>query len=394
MSGAGSEIGLYVHVPFCCAKCKYCAFYSVVAGESAYDEYLAALAAEWELVRTEEAGLADPGARVTSIYVGGGTPSMLGGDRLARLLDTLRSGPPWAEDVEISVEVNPESTSPQMAAGARAAGYNRISIGVQSFRDDELALLGRASRVADAQRAIETVRTAGFANLNLDLIYGLPGQSVERWHESVAAALEYRSEHLSCYLLTPEENTILHRLLHGGDLTTPLEEIVLRQYRLLMEAAAGAGLEHYEISNFCQPGRRCRHNEGTWQRRPYYGLGPAAHSFDGTARWQNPADLAGYVRPLLGEGRRPTRERYRLAPGDVVKEKIILGLRLAEGVAWADLDAASSANQRLRLRHRAQFLASSGFLRVEAERLRLSPDAYFVSNAIFIELLRALEEDA
>lgn len=387
------EAGIYVHVPFCCSKCRYCAFYSVTAGEAAYDDYVAAVAAEWELVRAEEPDLAREDLRITSIYVGGGTPSILGGDRLARLLGSLRAGPAWADDVEISCEANPESTTPETAAGARAAGYNRISIGVQSFRDDELELLGRAGRTADTRRAIDAVRAAGFANLNLDLIYGLPEQSVERWLESVEAALECGSEHLSCYLLTPEENTILHRLLHGGDVTTPLEETLLQQYRATDSAAAAAGLEHYEISNFARRGFRCRHNEGTWLRRPYYGLGPAAHSFDGHARWQNVADVDAYLHALLREGHRPARERYRLSAEDQVKEMIILGLRLADGLRWADLDAAATPEQRARLRRRAQFLAGSGFTRVDEERLRLAPEACFVSNAVFVELLRALDEE-
>ncbi len=388
----GREASLYVHVPFCCAKCRYCAFYSVIGSHTAYDDYLAALAVEWELLRAEETDLANGDLRITSIYVGGGTPSILGGDRLARLLDTLRAGPAWRDECEISLEVNPESTDRELAARARAGGFNRVSVGVQSFRDDELEVLGRVARAADARRAIADLREAGFANLNIDLIYGLPGQSTESWLESVDAALAIGSTHLSCYMLTPEEDTILHRLLRGGHMATPLEEVVLHQYRALLRAAHAAGLEHYEISNFARPGFRCRHNLGTWQRQPYYGLGPAAHSFDGQVRWQNGADLTTYQQQLLGEGRRPTRERYRLAASDAVKEMIILGLRLADGVAWVDLDAAATPEQRARLRQRAQFLAGTGFLLVDAERLRLSPEAYFVSNAVFVELVRALEE--
>jgi oxygen-independent coproporphyrinogen-3 oxidase len=391
-TAGGREVSLYVHVPFCCSKCKYCAFYSVTASGSAYDDYLAALAVEWELLRAEEPDLADPAVRIASIYVGGGTPSILGGDRLARLLDAFRAGPSWREDCEISLEVNPESADRPTAARALASGFNRVSVGVQSFRDEELEILGRASRVADARRAIEDLRAAGFGNLNIDLIYGLPGQSAESWLESVQEALTFRSEHLSCYMLTPEQDTVLHRLLRGGELETPLEEIVLQQYRAAVRAAAGAELEHYEISNFARSGFRCRHNLGTWRREPYYGLGPAAHSFDGQVRWQNVADLGTYQHRLLREGRRPARERYRLSESDAVKEMIILGLRLADGVAWTNLDAAATPEQRARLRRRAQFLAATGFVQVDDERLRLSPDAYFVSNAVFVELVRALDE--
>jgi oxygen-independent coproporphyrinogen III oxidase len=388
----GREASLYVHVPFCCAKCKYCAFYSVIASDGAYDDYLAALAIEWDLMRAEEADLADAGLSITSIYVGGGTPSILGGDRLARLLETLRKGPSWANDCEISLEVNPESTDRELATRTRSVGFNRVSVGVQSFRDEELEILGRVSRAADARRAIEELRGAGFENLNIDLIYGLPGQTTESWLASLHEALGLRSAHLSSYMLTPEEDTVMHRLLRGGMLATPLEETVLHHYRALVRTANDAGLEHYEISNFARPGFRCRHNLGTWRRRPYYGLGPAAHSFDGAVRWQNAAHLATYQRQLLGEGRRPTCERYRLGEADAVKEMIILGLRLAEGVVWAEIDAAATPEQSARLRHRAQFLAATGFVLTDDERLRLSPAAYFVSNAVFVELVRALEE--
>jgi len=390
-AGVG-EASLYVHVPFCCAKCRYCAFYSVIAASPAYDDYLAALAVEWDLLCAEEADLARGDLSITSIYVGGGTPSILGGERLARLLATLRRGPAWRDDCEISLEVNPESTDRDLAARALAAGFNRVSVGVQSFRDEELEVLGRVAKAADARRAIEDLRASGFENLNIDLIYGLPGQTTESWLENVEEALAIRSPHLSCYMLTPEEDTILHRLLRGGQMATPLEEVVLHQYRALVRAVHSAGLEQYEISNFAQPGFRCRHNLGTWQRRPYYGLGPAAHSFDGQVRWQNVGDLKTYQRQLLGERRRPTRERYRLGPSDTLKEMIILGLRMAAGVAWEDLDAAATPEQRARLRQRAQFLAATGFVLTNDERLRLSPEAYFVSNAVFVELVRALEE--
>ncbi len=388
----GERASLYVHVPFCCSKCRYCSFYSIPAAGGLMDAYLEALNVEWRLVRDEEPALGSGELRITSVYVGGGTPSILGAERLSRLLEVLRAGPAWAADCEVTVEVNPESTDESVLAAILAAGCNRISMGVQSFRDEELELLGRAGRAADARRALQLIRAAGCGNLNIDLIYGLPGQTVDAWLTSVEEAVAARTEHLSCYMLTPERDTMLHQLLHGGELTTPLDEVVLEQYQALRGVLVGVGMEHYEISNFARPGYRCRHNEGTWTRTPYYGLGPAAHSFDGEARWQNVSDVRAYTHQLRVEQRRPARERYRLGPADVAKELVILGLRRAEGIRWADLAPVTSPAERARLQRRAKFLAGTGFLQLDEERLRLTPQAYFVSNAVFVELVRALEE--
>jgi oxygen-independent coproporphyrinogen-3 oxidase len=393
--GAGQEraISIYVHVPFCSRKCRYCNFFSVQGETHHFDPFLEALRTEWRLVREEE-NLSSPDLRIETVYVGGGTPSILGGARLKELLAVLRDGPQWTDDCEISVELNPEDTSEGLAAELLAAGYARLSVGVQSFDDAERAMLGRTGGGDRARRSVQQVRAAGCRNLSLDVIYGLPRQSVESWMRTLREALAFEPEHLSCYLLTLEEETVLHQLLHGGELETPLDEVLLQQYMATREAAVGAGYEHYEISNFARAGYRCRHNEGTWQRVPYFGLGPAAHSFDGRRRWGTAPDLEGYLKRLLQDLRRPAHEHYRLGPKDVAKEMILLGLRRATGLAWSALEDVTTPGAFNRLRRRARFLAGTGFLEVDSETLRLSPKAYFVSNSVFVELIQALEEDA
>ncbi|MCK4304224.1 MAG: radical SAM family heme chaperone HemW, partial [Candidatus Eisenbacteria sp.] len=365
---------------------------SVQSEPHRFDPYLRALANEWQLLR-EETGWDDSDQCLTSIYVGGGTPSVLGSVRLRGLLDIFRDPSRWADDCEITVELNPEGASYELFTGLLAAGYSRFSLGLQSFRDAELSLLGRGHDAQQGREAVHAARRAGCRNLNLDLMYGLPGQSIEQWTTSLQEAIALEPAHISCYLLTLEEETILHQLLHGGELETPFDEILLKQYMVTRDLALAAGFEHYEISNFARPGFRCRHNVATWRRRPYYGLGPAAHSFDGALRWCNAANLTVYLEHLLEAPRRPPRERYSLTPADEAKEMILLGLRMAEGLKWSALEGVTARGALARLRRRARLLYGTGFLNMDAEGLRLAPQAYFVSNSVFVELIRALEED-
>lgn len=384
------DISLYVHIPFCAKKCHYCSFYSVRGSASDYDAFLRALAIEWRMTRDEE-GLDDGYTQIVSIYVGGGTPSLLGAARLNTVLELLREGPAWEQECEVSIEVNPENADRDLIEGALQAGCNRISVGVQSFNDEDLRLLGRLSDAERARQALHEVRQAGCRNMNMDLIYGLSSQNLETWVDTLKEAISFNTEHLLCRLLSSEEDTVQEQLLRGRVIESPLDELLLQQYEATREAALAAGLEHYEISSFARPGFRCRHNERGRKRAPYYGLGPAAHSFDGQARWCNAADLPGYMDQLTECARRPRRQRYRLAAVDEIKELILLGLRRAEGLTWARVDEAAAPDAATRLAHRAEFLAATGFLEVDDKGLRLSPRAYFVSNTISLELIRALE---
>jgi putative oxygen-independent coproporphyrinogen III oxidase len=386
---------IYVHVPYCASKCAYCSFYSHPDRDD-YDKYLDALTAEWRAMIDEE-GLAESSTdavEIGSIFIGGGTPSVLGGKRLVRLLAMLREyGPAWAADIEVSIEVNPESTDEAMVSDILAGGINRISMGVQSFKDECLARLGRRTTRKQILKAYKAIRAAGCKNLSLDLMYGLPEQSVEDWIEEMQEAMASKTDHLSCYLLTPEENTVLYRLLRGGEITTPLDETLLKQYQATREIAISNGFEHYEISNFAKPGFHCRHNEGTWSRRPYLGLGPGAHSFNGEVRWRNAPDLDRYLEQLLETGSRLEQERYRLDSLDVAKELIMVCMRRSCGVRWDQIETTVENSTMQRVKQRARFLSGTGFLQLNRDGMRLSPDAYFVSNSVFVELMRALEED-
>ncbi len=389
---AAAGLSLYAHVPFCRSKCYYCGFYSLCGRLEARGPYLEAIARE-ALILKDELARADDGPRVETVYVGGGTPSVLGAEGVQVLIEQLRDVAPWSQGCEVTVEVNPEDVDADLLAALLDSGVTRVSIGVQSFRDDELKFLGRRADPARVRQALTDLRASGCENLSLDLIYGLPDQPLERWLHTVDEALRFEPDHISCYLLTPEVNTVLEQLLRGGYADSPLEEVLLRQYQATRERLCGMGFEQYEISNFARPGKRCRHNVATWRRRPYQGLGPAAHSFDGEVRWRNADDLDEYLGALLERGRRPTEERLRLTRLEAAKETIYLGLRLADGITWSELEAALGERLPNPLKQRVRFLTSGGFLQTDREGFRLAPEAYFVSNSVFIELMRTLEEE-
>jgi oxygen-independent coproporphyrinogen-3 oxidase len=388
-TGETRETSLYVHIPYCRSKCRYCSFYSVYGDERDYDAYLQALANEWRLLR-EEARLDDPAIRIASVYVGGGTPSVLGAERLTAIYAMLREGPAWSESCEVTLEVGPESVSLDLVRAALAAGYNRVSVGAQSFDDATLQLLGRSYGGERVRAALRDVRAAGCTHLSIDLTYGLPSTQLDTWRAVYREALSFAPEHLSCYMLAPEEETLLHQLLRAGSAESPLDEDAFRQYEALRSAMRDAGYDHYELSNFCQPGHRCRHHEDIWQRRPYYGLGPSAHSFDGEARWCNAADLADYVERLTDPPHPPRRERYRLSAEDAARESISLRLRQAEGLTWETIARSIDEDALRRLQRRAQFLAGTGFMEADEQGCRLAPRAYFVASHVIVDLLEAL----
>ncbi|MBN2496405.1 MAG: radical SAM family heme chaperone HemW [Deltaproteobacteria bacterium] len=324
--------GLYIHVPFCERKCPYCDFYSVpLAGSRAgIGGYLESVACEWRQA-------ASGWPAFDTLYIGGGTPSVLDPEQIASLLDTARAS--LAQPAEITVELNPADVRAALLAALRAAGVNRLSLGVQSFADDELAWLGRRHDSAAAVRAIALIREADFGSLGLDLIYALPGQDPSRWRRNLQRAVALAPEHLSCYALTVAPGTPLWRRAARGEIVTDEDAsaaLFLDGSRLLCDA----GYEHYEVSNFARlagdPGAslRSRHNQKYWSRTPTLGLGPAAHSFDGERRWWNARDLDGYAAALAERGdARAGEERIDAAMARL--EAIALGVRTADGVALA-----------------------------------------------------------
>jgi oxygen-independent coproporphyrinogen-3 oxidase len=316
--------GLYVHVPFCLRKCPYCDFASGTE---------LALVADWlRAIKREMGFYGDFAPRFDSLYLGGGTPSLLAADELASLVEALEDHFAFSPDTEITLEVNPDDVTPQSLQHYRELGINRLSLGVQSFDDRELAFLGRRHDSSRSRRALAWAREAGFANLGLDLIYGLPGQIVEQWRRSLETALGFGPEHLSCYQLTIEAGTPLARRQAEGQFQRLSEEAEREFFLFTSRFLEEAGYLHYEISNFARGNEnRSRHNRKYWNHTPYLGLGPGAHSFRDGRRWWNHRSLKDYCQ-TLNAGEAPVAGEEILTPEQTRLEALYLGLRTREGV--------------------------------------------------------------
>lgn len=324
-------LGIYIHVPFCDVACRYCNFFFVVRRGDLHEGYVRAVRAE--LARWAR----DPraaGRPIESIYLGGGTPSSLSGAQIAALLGDVRGLFPVVEGSEVTVEANPGSLHDAKLAEFRSAGVNRLSIGIQSFQDDELRMIWRTHTAEDAERSVLAARRAGFDNMNVDLMFAIPRQTMGRWEESIARAVALAPQHVSTYCLTVEEGTPLAAHVAAGRVPRAGEEVEREMYLRVMDLLETAGYAQYEISNFARPGRESRHNLACWRRGEYLGIGPGAHGFLDPERWGNVRDVEGYVRRIdSGEDAREMRETVTSAQARL--EALWLGLRTREGLDLA-----------------------------------------------------------
>jgi oxygen-independent coproporphyrinogen-3 oxidase len=380
-------LGIYIQVPFCQTKCTYCNFHTGVVARDRYQPYTEAVCREIGESRSSEVQPVD------TIYVGGGTPSLLDPAALAKMLDALR-GNYRIENPEITLEADPETIDAQKADAWLAAGFNRISMGVQSFHDNELRAAGRMHRRADIFSATSRLRSAEFENVSMDLIAGLPHQTRESWEASVDEILGLRPGHISIYLLEIDEGSRLGRESLGGGArysaaAIPSDDDQAEFYESGCVRLAAEGYEHYEISNWALPGRCSRHNLKYWRREPYLGFGAGAHSFDGTTRWANIHESMRYA-DLIGKGI-PTREQTEaVTPAQALDEEIFLGLRQLEGIDLAEIAARSNGEFAARakpLREGIERLREQGLVETDGTRVRLAPNRLAVSNEVFVELL-------
>ncbi len=329
ISGTGPTAlpGLYLHIPFCLRKCAYCGFYSQTD--------LAQIPAFLTALRREIAIYAEGAGPFDSLYIGGGTPSILGAAELERLLGDLRGAFPITSDAEITIETNPGDVTRELLAALRRAGVNRLTIGCQSFSDEILQFLGRRHTAEQAVEAVSLARETGFDNIGIDLIYGIPtpsGSAFADWLAALQKAIVLRPEHLSCYQLTIEPQTPLADRIAGEGLCLPGEEAQARYFFRTSEILTEAGYGHYEISNFAREDRfRSRHNGKYWDHTPYLGLGPAAHTFDGRLRRWNHRSVAHYLSDLAA-GKRPVAESELLTDAERCLEAFFLGLRTSRGI--------------------------------------------------------------
>jgi oxygen-independent coproporphyrinogen III oxidase len=380
-------LGVYIQVPFCQTRCTYCNFHTGVVSRDRFEPYANAICREIEI--SNLAG----GPAVDTVYFGGGTPSLLDPALLARILDNLRAAS-GSELTEVTLEADPETITPQKAAAWHAAGFNRISLGAQSFDDRELKAAGRMHRREDIYRAADFLRAAGFRNISMDLIAGLAHQTRESWEASVGQLLRILPEHVSVYMLEVDEDSRLGKeVLAGGSkygaATIPDDDAMADFYDYAAARLATAGYDHYEISNWGLPSRHSQHNLKYWRREPYLGLGAGAHSFDGVARWANVHEPDRYV-TLIERGASASEQFENVPLPRALQEEFYLGLRQLEGIDFARIERdyePELGTYLAALRDRIKYLRSSGFIEVDGPRLRIAPDRLTVSNEIFVQLL-------
>jgi len=379
--------GIYIHTPFCRSRCSYCDFATGMFHSDAAERYIQAVARE--IAAWNEA---DPAETVDTIYFGGGTPSLLTVAQLESILNVVRARFAVAEHAEITLEINPgdggldRESRIQSMREWRRIGINRASFGAQTFEDRELKMLGRTHDSADIGQTFDLLREAGFANINFDLIAGLPHQTLAVWKRNLERALKLRPEHLSLYLLDVHEGTPLHDQITRGFRPRPDEDLAAEMYSVMVEEVCAAGYEHYEISNFCLPGFASRHNTKYWARQPYYGFGNSAHSHDGARlRWANERDAAGYVE-LIERGASPIVERTRLSEEDLRSEAIFLGLRLMRGVDLENYRAQFGSDLRAQCNGELNRLQDAGLIEINSEILKLTARGALLSNEVFAAL--------
>jgi len=380
------EISLYIHYPFCLKKCLYCDFNSAADSRITPAEYVAALVREMELrARTLPASIVAP-----TLYFGGGTPSLLPPEEVARVIDAAARLYGLAADAEITVEANPGTVTWEKLAGYRFAGVNRLSLGVQSFHDPLLARLGRIHSAREAREACSAARNAGFANIGIDLIHSLPGETTGMWEDDLRAAVLLAPEHISAYGLSVEEGTPFQQMAAEGNLPLPDEDAAAAMLERTASLLIGAGYDHYEISNFARPGCRSRHNQVYWHRMNYLGFGAGAHSFLAAPgrgeRWCNAADAGNYVR-AIGGGTIPAEETTLLTDREAQAEFLFLGLRLLEGVEEARFAAEFGLPVTEAFPGVVADLCSKGLLERERGRLRLSSRRVPLANQVFMAFL-------
>jgi len=378
--------GLYLHIPYCERKCLYCDFYSVESTSSLAD-FLRCLSLEIE----QHAQFGKQAQPFETVYFGGGTPSLLPARSLEEILDKLQRTFPIPPTAEITLEANPGTVDLAKLKEFRRAGINRLSIGIQSFRDDELRFLGRIHSGREAMECVSLARGAGIDNISLDLIFALPNQTLKAWKENLETAVSLEPQHISAYSLIVEEGTPLYRMVGRGEVTPAPEELESEMYLLTMEYLASQGFEHYEVSNYAKPGYRSRHNSLYWNHEPYLGFGPSAHSFwsgeplSEPTRWWNVASVGKYCKSI-SQGQRPVEGEEHLSSVHLLTEEIFLGLRTG-GINVRKLQRDYGANLVEQHGQKLERFLRERLVTVEGETIRLTSRGFLYCDEIALELV-------
>lgn len=371
--------GIYIHIPFCKQRCSYCAFYSSTL-YNIKEEYVNALCNE---LRMRKEYL--KGETVETIYLGGGTPSTLTISQLKRICDTVYATYPVSDTPEVTIECNPDDITIEFLKQLKTLPFNRISMGIQSFNDVQLKRLGRRHNAEKACSAVKNARTAGYENISIDLMFALPGSKKEEWMHDLETAIALKPDHLSAYNLMYEEGTPLYNSLQRGEFKELSEEENLEQFQMLINSMKDAGYRHYEISNFAKPGRESRHNSSYWNDTPYIGCGAAAHSYGGTSREWNIADIKEYIKGI-NSGKR-NFEIEHLSEEERYNDTILTRLRTADGIPLKWMKEKFSGRLNKYMLRAAEKEVALGNLKEENGHLSLTEKGIFISDAVIRELI-------
>jgi oxygen-independent coproporphyrinogen III oxidase len=373
--------GLYIHIPFCRSRCSYCDFATGIYQGQLAETYVNAVVDE--IVTSSNTG-----RQVDTVYFGGGTPSLLTPAQLDRILAALHKRFMVQPDSEVTLEMNPGTVTRDQLREFREGGINRASFGAQTFDDAELAKLGRSHTSAETLETFHNLRAAGFDNVSFDLIAGLPGQTLAGWQQNIDRALALQPEHLSFYLLEVHEGTPLADHIRRGVQPKPDEDLAAEMYEWMLGRAAGAGYEHYEISNLCKPGFSSRHNTKYWTGAPYYGFGCSAHSFDGQLiegqprRWSNQRDVLRYVE-AVEQRTSPIVEQHELSDDDLRAEALFLGMRMMRGVDLREYSETYGVDLRAERRDELDRFREAGLVEFDGDLIRLTRNGALMSNEVF-----------
>jgi len=386
---------LYVHIPFCIRRCIYCDFVSGVYDSKKAEEYLDALKKEILYI--------PPDTQISSLYIGGGTPSVLSADALTDLIIYILNHFYFIENYESTIEANPKTADREKLGVIRSLGTNRISIGAQSFNDSELACLGRLHSSLEAEQAVCMAGESGYKNIGIDLIYGIPGQDIDSWRKTLQRTVSLKPKHISTYELTAEQGTLLYELIKTKKLKPVEEEKIIEMYNYAIDYLNAEGFLHYEISNFAIPGYECRHNLNYWNRGEYYGAGLGAHSFTGGKRFFNTDKLGDYIR-VLSENKSPVMESENINGDKALSEAIFLGLRKTRGIDLVNMSESHGRDVLTKYKKEVEELQREGLIEIysssqssgtsrsdcckdSSSYIRLTRKGFLLSNEVFARFI-------
>lgn len=386
-TGAVSEmlkdrnIGIYIHIPFCIRKCNYCDFPSFPGMDAIFGDYTRALCTEIEAVSEKY-----PDVTVDTVFFGGGTPSVLPASHISGIIDALSGNFNVSENAEISIEVNPGTVTQEKAETYRKLGFNRISIGLQSACNNLLKFMGRIHTTEMFEECIELVKKSGFSNINADVIFGIPNQTMEDWQKTIELVLKKGVTHVSCYSLKIEEGTPWYELNEEGKLLPADEDLEREMYYWAIKRLSDAGFKHYEISNFAKTGYQCRHNLKYWTCKPYIGFGAAAHSYIDDTRYSNTEKPSEYI-DRINEGKSPVVMSEYIGPDEKLSERFILGLRLIDGVDLRQTEQVFGKEALEKYNEKIKMLTERRLVYIENGKLKLTKKGLDFANQVWLEFI-------